>query len=193
MTYSKQLPDVRDILAKHKNVLYRSERMMEVFKDQPLVAFRRDRNLCDTLVHGKTNRAITTSMPKCPCKVCSIIQEGNISDVSRKETFRTVTNMSCTDRNLVYGLMCARCDKTIYVGETERTLKERITEHLRDVRLQTEKPVNRHFKDHSENDLRVTILQRVFHEGRVYRQLIEDLWIRKLGTKVPFGCNVKFY
>ena len=91
----------------------------------------------------------------------------------------------------MYGLLCKRCDKTIYVGETERSLKERISEHLRDIKQQTDKPINRHFKDHSDNDLNVVVLQKIYGEGRIYRQIIEELWIKKLDTKMPKGCNVK--
>ena len=77
------------------------------------------------------------------------------------------------------------------MGETERTLKERTDEHLRDVRQQAEKPIMRHFEGHKEEQLRVTILQRMFQEGRIYRQLTEEHWIMKLKTKIPQGCNVK--
>ena len=42
-----------------------------------------------------------------------------------------IKNATCEDRNLIYALICNRCAKTVYVGETERTLKERTTEHKR--------------------------------------------------------------
>lgn len=45
MTYSNLLPDVHGIVRKHMDVLYRSSRMREVFKEPPIVAFRRDKNL----------------------------------------------------------------------------------------------------------------------------------------------------
>ena len=76
------------------------------------------------------------------------------------------------------------------MGETERTLKERTDEHLRDVRQQAEKPIMRHFEGHKEEQLRVTILQRMFQEGRIYRQLAEEQWIMKLKTKIPQGINI---
>ena len=79
----------------------------------------------------------------------------------------------------------------MYVGETERTLKERIDVHLRDVRQQNEKPIMRHFEGHEEEDVKVAIMQRMFRESRIYRQLAEEQWIIKLKTKIPQGCNVK--
>ena len=103
----------------------------------------------------------------------------------------TAENPCCSDRNIAYALICCKCDKTVYVGETERTLKERTDEHLRDVRQQAEKPIMRHFEGHKEEQLRVTILQRMFQEGRIYRQLAEEQWTIKLKTKIPQGCNFK--
>ena len=47
----------------------------------------------------------------------------------------------CTDRNLVYGIKCVKCNCAIYVGETERTLKERVSEHLRDIKNSAEMPL----------------------------------------------------
>ena len=48
ITYSKSLPDIRGILRKHQDTLYMSERMQKVFAKPPLLAFRRDKNICDT-------------------------------------------------------------------------------------------------------------------------------------------------
>ena len=58
LTYSKLLPDIRNILRKHQATLHKSERMREVFDKPPLLAFRRDTNLCDVLVHRKTDKIL---------------------------------------------------------------------------------------------------------------------------------------
>ena len=79
------------------------------------------------------------------------------------------------------------------VGKSRKNRKSRarLKACLRDVRQQAEKPIMRHFEGHKEEQLRVTILQRMFQEGRIYRQLAEEQWIMKLKTKIPQGCNVK--
>ena len=99
--------------------------------------------------------------------------------------------MNCKTSNVVYALACHRCDRTVYVGETERTLKARITEHLRDVRLEKEKPINKHFCGHSEDDVRVAVMKRMPDDSKAHRLLWEERYIRLLGTMVPMGCNVK--
>ena len=58
ITYSKALPDIRTILRKYEYLLHRSECMEKVFEKNPLLAYRRDTNIGDILVHGKTNKAL---------------------------------------------------------------------------------------------------------------------------------------
>ena len=67
VTYSNLLPDLNHIIRKHTRVLYKSERMTKVFQEPPMVAYRRDRNLGDSLVHGKTNKQVKKSAK--PCKL----------------------------------------------------------------------------------------------------------------------------
>ena len=79
------------------------------------------------------------------------------------------------------------------VGETERELRERMTEHLRDVRLRKDIPINFHFgeKGHTQHDMAFTVLEKVYAAERIERQLREGLWIKKLSTVRPGSCNVK--
>ena len=62
LTDSSLLPNVHESVNKHLHVLYQSERMEEVFAKPPFVAYRRDINLCDTLIHGKTNKTVPMHM-----------------------------------------------------------------------------------------------------------------------------------
>ena len=191
LTYSRHLPDIHKIVRRHMHVLRKSEKMARVFQTPPIVAYRRDKNLCDVLVHGKTNKALKRVDNTCSCRVCQAVLKDDIWNSTSDEAFKTVQTASCSDRNVVYALICSRCNKTVYVGETERSLKERTEEHLRDVRQQADKPIMRHFEGHCEEHVKVAIVQRTFQEGRIYRQLAEEQWIVKLKTKVPQGCNIK--
>ena len=55
----------------------------------------------------------------------------------------------------------------LYVGETERELRERMSEHLRDIRLRKDKPLSFHFraKNHTHNDVAFAILEKTFWPG----------------------------
>jgi hypothetical protein len=195
VTYSNLLPNMHTIVRKHLGVLHRSDRMRDVFKEPPIVAYRRDKNLCDTLVHGKTNRAVRSTRGECKkgCECCLIISEKEIRDTSGKRTYNTVTNVNCQDRNVVYAIRCVQCDIVVYVGETERTVGERMKEHIRDVRTRTEKPINTHFDDghHKPDTLSFSVLEKVYAAEKIERQLREATWIRKLCTTRPDGCNTK--
>ena len=77
---------------------------------------------------------------------------------------------------MVYGIECRKCNnKTVYVGETERTVAERIKEHLADVRHGREKTVSFHFNsaDHEIGDLNLIILEKCKESSRLYRKARE--------------------
>ena len=129
LTYSKLLQYVRNILQKHQATLHQSERMREVFKEPPLLAYRRDRNLCDVLVHRKTDRILGGKDEQCACDICKSVIKDHISDTKGEKYYNVMKDAACMDGNLIHALFCNRCENTVYVGETERTLKERTIEH----------------------------------------------------------------
>ena len=163
--------------------------MKEVFNELPILAYRRDKNLCDierrqgwsVRVQMKVNVAVRC-VKHC-MRVKSLMWRGT-------KRINPLSKPACTLRNVVYALLCEPCRKTVYVGETKRSAKERIGEHLRDVKNQTEKPIMRHFSGHTV-DVRFVVLQCLGWEGRAYRQLVEEKWIVRLGTKIPSGYNVQ--
>ena len=195
VTYSNLLPDVHGIIKKHMDVLYRSTRMKDIFQEPPMVAFRRDKNLCDTLVHGKTNAALKSTNTVCNtgCTNCELLSRDMVKDTSNSQQFQPAQDVTCRVRNVVYAILCTRCQATVYVGETERELRERMTEHLRDIRLKREKPINFHFgaQGHTNNDVAFAVLEKTFEAERTERQLREGIWIKKLASVKPHGCNVK--
>ena len=130
VTYSNLLSDIQYITKKHLDVLHRSSKMRDVFKDL-IVAFRRDKNLRDVLVHGKTNKALKSTRINCKpgCGNCSIISRETVSDTSHQNKYTPVSDINCQSRNVIYGIICTRRKSTVYVGETERQLRERMTEH----------------------------------------------------------------
>ena len=58
----------------------------------------------------------------------------------------------------------------VYVGETERQLKDRTREHMADIRLSRKTQVGKHFRKecHVVDMLRVTILDRIIDKFRYY-------------------------
>ena len=68
LTYSDALPNVHNIVRQRITTLHNSERMREVFPAPPLIAYRRDKNIKDILVHKKHNNIFYGHPDKCdPC------------------------------------------------------------------------------------------------------------------------------
>ena len=80
-----------------------------------------------------------------------------------------------------------------YIGETERSLQERFSEHKQYVTTrQTSKATGLHFNlpGHSVSDMKVTILEKVHSQDPLVRKEREELYIRKFNTKYK-GLNKK--
>ena len=57
LTYSRALPDIGKILSSHQKIK-KSPQLRNVFKNQPLCSFRRNKNLADIMVHQKTAKVL---------------------------------------------------------------------------------------------------------------------------------------
>ena len=195
MTYTNLLPNVHSIIRKHMKVLYRSDRLKGIFRDLPIVAFKRDMNLSDTLIHGKTNKAVKVAQISCKpcCEMCKLLHREEVRNTKDQTAYKPVTDVTCRIRNIIYGIICKVCQSVVYVGETERELQARMTEYLKDIKLKREKPINHHFgmKGHSEKDAKIAVLEKLYGGEKIKRQLKEAIWIQKLATVRPDGCNVK--
>ena len=65
----------------------------------------------------------------------------------------------------------------MYVGETERELWERMTEHLRDIRLEKNNPINLYFgrEGHTHRNVVFAVLEKVYGAERTEHQLWRTL------------------
>ena len=61
ITYNPALPNLARIIHKHSNVLYSSDRCRNGFKNLPLVAYRRCKNISDILVRAQLTNSTDTS------------------------------------------------------------------------------------------------------------------------------------
>ena len=99
-------------------------------------------------------------------------------------------NLICSSRNVIYIIECQKCLHK-YVGETSRSVKERICQHLSNIRLKSETPVSEHFNqnDHSISDFKFFALINNSLWSDSKRKLAENKWIDKLNTLKPKGMN----
>ena len=111
ITYSKQLPDIRKIIKTHLNLLHKSDRMKTIVKAPPLVAFRRDRNLGEILVHGKHNKVFKSTEENTnadyflkKCKICLRILNDSIIKGTDQTDITVKNHDACQTWNTVYGI-----------------------------------------------------------------------------------------
>ena len=206
VTFTRYLPDVAAILRRNRHLLHRSQRMRNIFPSDPMVAYKRGRNLRDLLVHRKTRVLISkqgASKSDCCGKECVICRrmyaDGDRVAGAREGHVTTYDRtIGCRSVNVIYGIWCAVCRYVCYVGETGGCLYSRVQNHLSSIRASNPAvtlPVRGHFcaQGHSVNDVRVVGLERVWRQHVEYRRVREKRWMNLLGTQGAIGGLNKRY
>ena len=152
---------VRDVISRNFQILKNDPETSAIFTDNPLISFRRNKNIRDNLVCSALRQNLpapagTFSCSRARCYTCSFLNSAT-SISGPKFNFVNRHNFTCTSCNIIYCISCSKCCK-LYIGETGRRLSDRFTEHLRSVRNNdVDKPVARHFNaaNHSISDIKV--------------------------------------
>ena len=162
-----------------------------------MVAFRRDTNVQDMLVHKKHNKLfnkrINQSRP-CSrnCALCKHMITTERFEDTRGNKYSVDGNINCETANLVYGIYCNECEKIVYVGETGTSLYNRMQNHMSTIRKNDENEIGTHFNSegHSLDSFRVIGLEKT-NKSWIYRREKEQFWIHKLNTLDENGLNKK--
>ena len=168
--------------------------LSEVFRQPPLTAFRRQRNIRDHLIRAKLPKDPKLyqerkhrGMKKCGknCTACPYIREVKSLKINQNE-WKINQSLDCEISNCVYLIECKKdnCDMK-YVGETKRILKFRLADHRGYVNNKDETTATgQHFNSpgHSLSDLSITILEKVRSNDDLYRKEREKYFIRKFNT-----------
>ena len=128
--------------------------LKKVFPEPPMVAYRRAKNLRDKLVNVKVpppptrKKRLLPGMKKCNrSEVCPFVRRGaELKIPISQKSIKLNASVDCTSKNIVYCIFCNKsgCDQ-IYVGQSQRELKQRFSEHKTSVRTQAKKVVGQHF------------------------------------------------
>ncbi|XP_078583735.1 uncharacterized protein LOC144866254 [Branchiostoma floridae x Branchiostoma japonicum] len=205
-TYNPHLPPVNNILRKYWNILQLSPRTRELFKDPPLVAYRRNKNLKDTLVRAQipkeNNNFITKNIPSgsypCgrKCLTCTYVKKSKAFHSHQTSIRYTIrAHITCRTRNIIYMIQCKKCGIQ-YVGETGQTLANRMNGHRSSIKTDKDTPISAHFNQpsHTVADMEVIGLEKLAYgrtedltrQRRLHR---ESYWIHQLRTLHPEGLN----
>ena len=215
MRYNPDNPDIISIVRKFWPILHTNRALWALFKDEPLLAFRRPKNLKDLLVkarieyppvdhHKEVYQLKHTTCPKITCRYCKILDKSWKIKSTLTETTHKVRigcRISCLTPNVVYTLTCLKC-KSQYVGETKRPIRKRIYEHVRSIELFGKAgiqatPVSEHFNKICKRPakLRFQVVETIRSDPTKertteLRRTRERFWILTLRTLEPMGINV---
>ena len=143
------------------------------------------------LTNTQPPRPLSTSVPACrtECKTCLMIPSTTtFKSTSNNTEYTRRIDLTCKTRNIIYLITCLKC-KLQYVGETGRTLNERMIDHRSSIKCNRATAVGIHFNeaDHDVTCVSVIPLEVVTHPAN--RKEREQWYQSLLGTKHPFGLN----
>ena len=205
LTYHPLSMPIKRIIYQNFDILQTNKDTKAIFTKPPLMAFRRDSNLRDILVHSRLKRKEDnpgTYPCKHPrCRTCNhVSQPPTIQNLGN--SFTVHKRYTCSSACLIYAIKCRKCG-ILYIGETCRQLNERFGEHIRNVehklhedekkKDQSDINVSQHFNStgHSVKDMSILGLLDAPKDSR-RRKTLEKRIIFKLDTRVPKGLNKQF-
>ena len=199
LTYHPRITDITKVIMKNFNILQECTDTKSIFEDKTIVAYRRDRKLSDTFCHSSDPKPYTQpGTSRCNRRVCNTCDHvhNQTQIIGTKSSFNIKQSFTCISRNLIYCLICTKCDMH-YIGETKRRLGDRFAEHLR-YALQNSRdtPITRHYNTthHIPSDLEVCGL--MYATGSDADRLRkEQEMIFKIGTIAKIhhsGLNINF-
>ena len=157
---------VLDIVSNNWDMLDNSSSTRPLLQIPVVRGFRRPKNLRDLLVRAKLTTPRYTAMgalkpPKernandsiAIIAKCWTNQGASLAHTT-KRSYISRFNVSCISNNLVYCLLCKKCNK-LYVGQTKRALRTRIGEHCTSIRKKkTHMVVGRHYNSSGHAGIR---------------------------------------
>ena len=131
-------------------------------------------------------------MSRCnKCPICPFVKEGRyVKSTATNYTVEVNRQVNCQTKNIVYCITCAKCNIQ-YIGESERTLQERFSEHRGYVvNEKVNKTTGEHYnsKGHKVSDMHITILEKIFSSDTAFRKEREKFHIMKMNTRYK-GLN----
>ena len=201
ITYDPRLPSISGIVKKNWRSMVQDPHLAEVFPLPPLIAYKRPANIRDKLIRskipnktsGRPKREVP-GMKKClNCPIYPFVQTGrSVKSTATNYTVDINTAVNCQSKNIIYALGCTKCSEQ-YVGESERTLQDRFSEHKGYVTNSIlSKATGNHFNQqgHKISDMKITITEKVHCKDPQFRKQREKMYINKMNTKYK-GMNRK--
>ena len=148
-------------------------------------------NILASLLNQNDDVLMTTKCNHPKCKCCShIICCSSFFNPHTKTQFAIQHHFTCNSKAIVYIIQCTLCH-TLYIGQTNRQLKDRLNNHRSDVKLKRKTAIAIHFNEplHSFKHLTICPLQSTAHLNIQSTLLLEKQFITTFNTRYPNGLN----
>ena len=154
--------------------------------------YRQPLNSRNILIKSKLPHTATSTGNK-KCEICNIITTDSEINIPGTSHIFHLGYYNCDSSNIVYLIMCNKCNYGNYVGEISTQFRLRMNNHKKSIRDHHKGlPVAVHYNqaDHSINDLSYVILSGN-STTTADRQLYEQKLSQKFNT-CKFGLNRDF-
>ena len=123
---------IKRIIYRNFDILQTNKATKAIFAKPPLMAFRRDFNSRDILVHSKLRKRDdnpgTYPFKHPRCHTCN--HASQLPTIQNLDNSFTVhKRYTCSSACLTYAIKCRKCE-ILYIGQSCRQLNERFGEHL---------------------------------------------------------------
>ena len=178
-TFSLQLGPLNQTIKQHFNSTIPLINTPTPFKI--LFSYRRNKNLGDILVHTALNKTIPTTLDPYFTNHKYISNSRACAPI-----WQTFTLLS---HNVIYAIQCKLC-KSMYIGETGATIKQRLHQHIYHIQKGTNnKLLYTHFASHTIINFSLCGLETNLGWTPQQRRAAERKWICRLSSRSPFGLN----
>ena len=209
-TYNKTLPNLKQIINKHWHLQINSN-LRTAFEQEPLIAYRRNKNLVDLIgskkiLDGKVVRE-NNRKKQLYCRPCltrrdniccrQVLKINTFTSYRTGETFKMFHQLNCKSSHLIY-LLQSRICQLQYVGKSETSFNIRLNNHRKDSKNENPILACKHFQNSNHNfqrDAKFTLIEKITksftttEELRLLLKKRENFWILKLKTFYPDGLN----
>ena len=134
----------RNVVLRNFKILQSDPETARIFPNPPLVSFKRDRNLRNSLVRSSLPSNLEPGTFNCSRKVCNTCPFINSKTHIQgpKGSYQVNDHFDCTTSNIIYCITCTLCNK-LYIGESGRKLGDLLD--VKNKGSDLSKPVSRHF------------------------------------------------
>ena len=182
-------------------------RLKRIFPEPPMICWTRPKNLREYLIRSQLPKQLNfrksernkNGFKHCKrnCKMCKFSPNfAKFVTCSKTNVkYPILSPIDCTSKNVIYCITCTKqngCCKNMpqYIGETGRSVCERLKEHVLAIKPETKFGPGKHFygNGHVESHLSIIPLEKIRSEDYWIRQAREKFYIRAFDASL----NKKF-